>query len=446
MNDIVSGHLECTETARDRADYGWKEITEKISGGVTGGPVITSMAIYHYRTDAGNETLAFADALAKNKYITHLTMVYNWRDDPKFTARFKKYLFETTVLKSLELRPQPIISSAFTEVVSLLGKPSTRTLNNLNALCIKADFLGLGSDILASMMNVVSELTKLTSLKLNQIAPSSRRFIALPKLFKLTNLIELDLNQSCVGRNQLYELLHYVNVQTNIKILNLSFPLFILSEHIINSFDDVSGMPSNEPGNHRGPREPYGPMIEFLKIGTTRLKSLSLRLMQTEPIPVSSDLTCTKLKSICELIENNKTIKNLHLQHLFFSDAYQHTILDAVLKNSVLTKFGEFSIDVHNEFIPKLGRNTTLLELTCARGSYIPSVVEWCMQRNRNRIWKNVHPIILDAVLGMSQLYLPAYVLLEIVNWLPYVIYTKQHTKIMLILGIINSARKLKSA
>ena len=63
--------------------------------------------------------------------------------------------------------------------------------------------------------------------------------------------------------------------------------------------------------------------------------------------------------------------------------------------------------------------------------------------RNKMICWKNVHGILLDFALIFHTL--PAYVLLEIYDWLPYMQMVRHYKKIQLIIGILKSIQLIKA-
>lgn len=58
--------------------------------------------------------------------------------------------------------------------------------------------------------------------------------------------------------------------------------------------------------------------------------------------------------------------------------------------------------------------------------------------------WKTIHRFILDTLFGMIELNLPAYVLLEILDWLPDTRHGARFDKVNLIQNVITSVRKIR--
>lgn len=97
-------------------------------------------------------------------------------------------------------------------------------------------------------------------------------------------------------------------------------------------------------------------------------------------------------------------------------------------------------------------KNFSLLELTVF--DTIKSVREQppvsCFpdlcKRNYEMTWRGTHKLIVDIVIAMEKIYFPGYVLLWIINWLPYMdVYPRELKKITLIQGLINSFRRVEA-
>ena len=417
-------HVDFTEGKY--ADTTWYELTNIIT---TSG-VLESVKFKCSCAQSEN-SVKFINALANNKRITRLSAACDWASggagnfersgggDAKFNQAFQKYISGSTVLRSLELHTYQ--TDSFEQLVGVLDGVTT----NLVSLSFGGNYGRCPDNMILSLMSTVGTLANLTRLRLMYIGNQVQNNLPISYLSGLTTLVDLDLNRIDVFPEQVAELEIYSS-RKPLKSLNITL-----------IYDAVSG---------------YRPVTNFLKIENLRTLTLHITFL----VPFVGDVTepqnLKDIGNILNLISINSTLKHLELSSLAFNPGMCLAFLDAVSENTMLTHFGmQGSKEMDNTMInvnilEVLNANTTLRSLTHYPDYYggFKIVVAPFLQRNLDRQWKNIHRIILDAVLGMRKLHLPAYVLLEIVDWLPNVIYTKQHLKIKLILGIINSAKNFK--
>ena len=407
-------HMDFTE--RKYADITWHEMTDIV--GVNASHLLESVK-FHCSCAQTENSITFIRALSNNRRITRLSAACDWATSPKFNYAFQKYICASDVLRSLELHTYQ--TESFEQLVGVLDGVT----RGLVSLSVGGNYTRSTNAMLLSLMTTVGTLTNLTRLRLMYIGNQVYNNLPLSYLSNLTRLVDLDLNRIDVFPEQVEELQRYAS-RTKLKSLSISLV-----------YNTVSG---------------YCPVIDFLKI--ENLASLTVHISFLAPFmgDVTEPQNLKDIGKILTLISINSTLKHLELSSLSFNPGVCLSFLDAVSKNVTLTHFGmQGSKEMDNTMInvnilEVLDRNTVLQSLTHYPDYYggFKIVVAPFLQRNEDRSWKNVHRIILVAVLGMRRLHLPAYVLLEILDWLPNVIHTKQHLKIKLIMGIINSAKKLK--
>ena len=95
-----------------------------------------------------------------------------------------------------------------------------------------------------------------------------------------------------------------------------------------------------------------------------------------------------------------------------------------------------FNNDELEQITQALEENFVIQEVFVSRNGSLPKNFQMYLQRNRNACWKNCHSILLDVCIAMMPLELPAYILLEIVNFLPFFFIHRQKLKIDLILKV----------
>ena len=163
----------------------------------------------------------------------------------------------------------------------------------------------------------------------------------------------------------------------------------------------------------------------------TILKSLVLRLRS---VPNKHRLVFTT--QICDLISRNTTLQNLEIHGMQFTRSQTKSILSQLNLNCTLTGFWLVDSDLKSEkCVSLLKQNTVLksLRLKLNPSHDTPAIYRY-IKRN---IAMGIHVRILNYSLIFHSL--PAYVLLEILDWLPD-LYTADHvTKIHLIINLKRS-------
>ena len=163
------------------------------------------------------------------------------------------------------------------------------------------------------------------------------------------------------------------------------------------------------------------------------------------------------MQDICDLLDKTVSLKHLTVSFENEQQPYYPATdsLDnrepnnwhfakSVCKNSTLTSLGlsmrlGYSCEV---FIKSIHGNYNLIEFSEIIANN-PHAQKF-LKRNRSLLWCNVHPRILDFCISLAPLNLPAYVLLEIFDWLPLMHLVNHVKKIHLIIAVQNSIRKLK--
>ena len=199
-------------------------------------------------------------------------------------------------------------------------------------------------------------------------------------------------------------------------------------------------------------------------INNTMLKSIELACCRNYDLDDE-----TIIEPICRLFENNSTLQSIDLSHNSFHSGHLGDFTEALAKNNTLTSIdlsdGDYRYGASKWTLRTLKTNTTILNLTLydlddnptcyggGRHSKCPKCIGFRVQdlvwkylkRNKSLCWKNVHRKVLEFTLIFAPLNLPAYVLLEIFDWLPKMHRVNHVKKIHLMIAVKKSMAKLKT-
>ena len=163
----------------------------------------------------------------------------------------------------------------------------------------------------------------------------------------------------------------------------------------------------------------------------------------------------TNFDVVCDVIHRNKTLVVLEVIFAVeWSKEHIDLLINSLVTNNSLKVFSTYITNwtsVH-KLMDGIQSNTKLLNV-----SLVPTVhhtqndslaMAWHKSqvrkltfRNKVILWKNVHPFLLNFTLIFHKL--PAYVLLEIFDWVPYMHLANYLSKIQLIISIKKSISTL---
>jgi hypothetical protein len=167
-------------------------------------------------------------------------------------------------------------------------------------------------------------------------------------------------------------------------------------------------------------------------------------------------MTYDNLVALCNALihHRNTTLKSLVLTGDFSGRGLTPlTTLLQTNKSITLVKFIErnqyqptdwVAMERFCDAIRHVNYTVTTLLIANVRADYIKMADPICA-RNQQLQWPKVHAMILDAVITLAPLQLPAYILLWIFDWLPWI--ERAHVelkKIRLIESVIGSIRRVK--
>jgi len=192
-----------------------------------------------------------------------------------------------------------------------------------------------------------------------------------------------------------------------------------------------------------------------------------------------NDITDNVGDAFADYIESNRMLKALSFHGDTWLDRHIAHFCDAVKVNQSLLSISRFGSLLHlgddgtKSFVEMLVANCTMTRLRfeavyqndkqiidaleenfsltdVALCNYASNLVIEVAQsriglRNRSLLWRNVHAFIVDICMAMATFKLPAYVMLEIIDCLPFIaLHVKHVNKIRLIEAVISSIRKTK--
>ena len=169
----------------------------------------------------------------------------------------------------------------------------------------------------------------------------------------------------------------------------------------------------------------------------TILKSLVVRIW----LDMKHKFRFNLMKSICDLVSRNTTLQNLEITRMQFTRSQTKSILTKLNLNNTLTGFWLIDSNLKSEkCVALLAQNTTLrsLRLKLNASHDTPAIYQY-IKRN---ISKQLHLRILNYSLIFHNF--PAYVLLEILDWLPDLYAADHVTKIHLIISAKKSISECK--
>ena len=163
-------------------------------------------------------------------------------------------------------------------------------------------------------------------------------------------------------------------------------------------------------------------------------------------------------KSLCYVLTHNTVLEHLTLtlQTGFRWNLTNIGLLEnALTQNNTLTHLSlcieDYSIQEH--LVDNIQFNTRLLSLNAYPVWNEPAMtypqINWhyttkaenLLRRNNALMWRNVHRELLNSTFVFNRL--PAYIILEIFDWLPYMHLVSHYKKIQLILGVKKSIDKI---
>ena len=201
---------------------------------------------------------------------------------------------------------------------------------------------------------------------------------------------------------------------------------------------------------------------QFLRAISTKTNWISLSakitcIVDTHPPP--PDQVCD-FSVLCTLAERNADLEYLSifykpeiygdLKH--FPGTSQgsesfNLLIECVATHTKLTHFEMNCYADAEKVLNGIKHNTKLLNLElhyplASQKSYNDKVGRF-ISRNKLLLWKNVHPVLLNFTLIFYKL--PAYIILEIFDWVPDMYLVKHYIKIRLIINTLKSIHKIKS-
>ncbi len=148
--------------------------------------------------------------------------------------------------------------------------------------------------------------------------------------------------------------------------------------------------------------------------------------------------TTQHLQSLFVLVENLTKEFMIRLGDYIANSKSLKSLLICLPENYVVNLS---AVDI-GAFTTTIKKNFTLeiLSISAYRDQFDKVTV-----RNVESNWKNIHKLLLDVTIAISILNLPVYVILFIVDWLPYVDVgrVRQYQKVILIEDVIKSIRRV---
>lgn len=245
----------------------------------------------------------------------------------------------------------------------------------------------------------------------------------LDKITNARNFVGLDINARYINSEIVNGLIRYISKNT--VLVNLK----------LNSVSDL-----------------YPTGLEFLMdylITNTTLRGVSFR----------SNTDTMYYVPLYNMIIQNSTINHLAVDGFKWNPRSITILSDALSKNNTLTHFGTCikSRDVLAQLVNNIQSNTKLLNLVIypeAQDPYIMKVTgndtdgmmesqRKFLYRNTSLLWENVRKNLFEFAFIFH--HLPAYVLLEIFDWLPLMCGINHYKKVQLIIAVKNSVQKNKN-
>lgn len=151
--------------------------------------------------------------------------------------------------------------------------------------------------------------------------------------------------------------------------------------------------------------------------------------------------------NLCKLVAETQTLKELRVNNHVASLIGAQYLGQSVIKNTSLHTICVHALHGGNfdKFIRAINANFTLTNIECQveKGRYDKTLLKTYLERNRSLLWPAVHLALLDFVLIFYQY--PAYVALEIFDWLPHMLRIVHYKKIQLIISIKKSIDRIKN-
>ena len=145
------------------------------------------------------------------------------------------------------------------------------------------------------------------------------------------------------------------------------------------------------------------------------------------------------------LIATTTTLKSLVLPYSVNQMCNVTQLAKSVVQNTSLNHmqvmfnyFSEFK-----QFTQDINENYTITRLELEGGELKNATVAKFLARNRSFLWRNIHPVLVNFSLIFYQY--PAYVVLEIFDWLPHMHLANHVKKIHLIIAVKKSVQRVKN-
>lgn len=152
-------------------------------------------------------------------------------------------------------------------------------------------------------------------------------------------------------------------------------------------------------------------------------------------------LTSANIATLAESLEGNRTLKSLDLIDGEVDDVSVNAIASLLKRNESLTEIWftsnswQFTEQNAAKLRDAIRSNNSLLCIGCNKFQFSVDIQQ-CLLRNQSLRWIHVQPLLLDFAIAFALLRLPAYVLCEIFDWLPFMWRVKHGLKIALIIRV----------
>ncbi len=164
-------------------------------------------------------------------------------------------------------------------------------------------------------------------------------------------------------------------------------------------------------------------------------------------------------RELCHLLQI-RGLKHLHAELLAFDDDFFTLLAKLLVNENVLSTIQirmEFRTDMNLNVLHDFAKFSRAIAGNCSLESFQLltslagnnifreplSFVKQLVDRNRH-LWKKTHDLITNDVLALAAVKLPNYVLLFILDWLPFVNTHREYKKVNLIEGIQRSTERVE--
>ena len=131
---------------------------------------------------------------------------------------------------------------------------------------------------------------------------------------------------------------------------------------------------------------------------------------------------------LCQNLASNTTLT--HFDMVVYNQYFENDLLDCIDQNTTLLELN--LCDLSQQIYPTSIRDSSLSK----------DKLNKFLERNHALIWRNVHRTLLNLTLIFNEF--PAYIILEIFDWLPHMNRVKHGPKIKLIISTLKSIKSVR--